>query len=324
VAFDYDETNPLDSSYIADFPANERAHRTAVVGSANVDHDAEDTGKHDKVTLLPLGADPTPSGSDGFLYTKVIATITELFFMDEGGQVIQLTNDGSASPDKVAIAGDTMTGLLTAEAGVTVEASDLTVNDGDILPTGTALIKLLNTLYLQGRDQDNSNWRDLIGIDGSDVCEVGDGSLGGGTRIYSDGEDELVTEYGSGDQKIYHEGHFDPPIFTGAYESDPIAWTAQATGTDVHGIGSAPLLWAAVIRCISTDLGYPEGAEIPVLNGVQSLDLGDDFNFTVGLQDAATFCWTAPKQGIRLLQQSDGVDRYVDIDKWRLVFYAWY
>ena len=326
MAFGFDETNPVSSSYIADFPANERAHRLAVLSSVSVDHDAEDTGEHNKVSLKPLGADPSLSSTAGFIYAKEIADITELFYMDEGGQVIQLTDDGSASPDKVAIAGDTMTGLLTAGGGVTVEASNLTVNDGDILPTGTALVKLLNTLYLQGRDAADANWRDLIGVNASDEVEIGDASLSDLARIFVDDVDGLKVYYAGADKIVWNKGHYaNAPIFTQAYESAEVTFKAGSSnteGTVVHGIGSAPTAWSAVIRCVSTDLGYPSGAEIPINGGTMYQTPQE---ITVALLSATTFAWKAPPNEVRILKHDGTINvSALDDTKWRIVFYAWY
>ena len=300
MAFDYDETNPLDSSYIADFPANERAHRVAVLGSVAADHDAEGTGKHSKVTLIPLGADPSLSSTSGFLYTKEIATITELFYMDEGGQVIQLTDNGSASPDKVAVAGDEMTGALQFD----------------------------NAIYVEGRDVGDANYRALIGVDASDVCDVGDQSLAGGLRLNADGVDAAVVAYGSGDKKIYHAGQFNTPIFTDAYESAEIAFVSGASHTGAgfaHGIGSRPLLWFCVLRCVSADAGWPAGAEITVGGSLSQSHLGSDVeNFITVLLDDDTFHWVAPLQKLFTMRGDTGAEVELADSKWRLVFYAWY
>ncbi len=313
MAFDFDETNPVSSSYIADFPANERAHRLAALSSASIDHDAADTGEHDKVSLKPLGADPSLSSTAGFCYAKVISGVTELFYMDDGGQVIQLTDNGSASPDKVAVAGDIMTG-------------DLEVNDADILPTGTALIKLLNTLYLQGRDALDANWRDLVGVNASDEVELGDAGLAAAARIYVDDVDGLIAYYSGAGKIVWNKGHFaNAPIFTQAYESAEVTFKAGSSnteGTVVHGIGSAPTAWSAVIRCVSTDLGYPSGAEIPINGGTMYQTPQE---ITVALLSATTFAWKAPPNEVRILKHDGTINvSALDDTKWRIVFYAWY
>jgi hypothetical protein len=235
--------------------------------------------------------------------------------MDDGEQVIQLTDNGSASPDKVAVAGDTMTGLLTAEAGITVDDSDLQL-------TGTALLKLLNAKAVQGRDALDANWRALIGVDSSDVCDVGDQNLDGGLRLNADADDSAVIAYGSGDKIIYHEGYLPPN--THEYESDEIEFVSGAgntAGVDTHGIGSKPKAWMAVIRCKTAEHGYVADDEILVMGGTVGVS---QFNFTIYLNGSTGFGWVAPTSQLRVLKVSTGDDEQIDDSKWRLVFYAWY
>ena len=53
-----------------------------------------DHGEHTKVTLREQASDPTNATNKGFLYTKNDGTATELYFEDEVGNVLQLTNGG--------------------------------------------------------------------------------------------------------------------------------------------------------------------------------------------------------------------------------------
>ena len=87
MAFDYDDINPLNDAFIANYPGNERSHREAVLDSVNVDHYAEagpstpsQDGHHRQASLPPLVGDPTGVGDAGFIYTKSIGGITELFY----------------------------------------------------------------------------------------------------------------------------------------------------------------------------------------------------------------------------------------------------
>ncbi len=308
MAFEHDETNPLDSSYIADFPLNERNHRTAVRDSVNLDHFAETTGYHRRATLTPLGSDPSTLSTEGFVYAKVISGKTELFYMDDTGQVIQLTDDGSASPDKMPLAGGAFTGAVT-------------MTDADLLVEGTSLVKLLNAKYLQGRDVGDANWRDLVGIDASDVAEFGDVLLGGGLRLLADGVDEAVVEYGSGNKKLWHAGHFaTAPSFIAAYESANQTITFVGSGakfTLAHGLGAKPKLWLAVLVCIGAQEGYDIGDEIPVLAG-----LSVTAALTVAV-DATNFYWYTT-DGTPNVMKVDGTDTDIDETKWELVFRAWY
>ena len=308
MAFDYDEINPTNDSYIADFPANERAHRTAVLGSVDTEHYAETSGQHRQVTLAPLGADPLLSGAAGFVYAKDVGGITELFYQDEGAQVIQLTSDGSASPDKVAKAGDTMTG-------------DLTMDSGDILMQGSGLIRLLNAKYVNARNAANDAWLELIGSDASDVAEIG--NTGYGARIRTSGVDAAVVDYGSGDKKIWHEGNLSEPLFTQEYLSADIVFAQSDAGADVHGIGETPKLWAALLKCVSADLSYVVGDVVPILNGIS--DSANTSIITTALSaDGTTFLWRTGDQNVRLVRDGGGTSQIIDTTKWRLIFKAWY
>jgi len=64
-----------------------------------VDHswagDADD-GEHKKVTFAaPLGADPTNVANKGFIYLKDVSSVVELHWIDESGNVLQLTTGGA-------------------------------------------------------------------------------------------------------------------------------------------------------------------------------------------------------------------------------------
>ena len=53
MSFNFDVTNPIDNAIISQFPANERAARTAMRDSIDVEHDAEGGGRH----KIPVGND---------------------------------------------------------------------------------------------------------------------------------------------------------------------------------------------------------------------------------------------------------------------------
>jgi hypothetical protein len=66
-------------------------HYMAIAGT-DADH-----GEHSKITLqAPLGADPSNVADKGFLYTKDVSAKVELFWEDEDGNVLQLTNQGQS------------------------------------------------------------------------------------------------------------------------------------------------------------------------------------------------------------------------------------
>jgi hypothetical protein len=328
MAFDYDELNPLGSTYLADYPANEQGHRAAVLNSSNVDHYPEDgpidsqSGFHRQLSLPPLGEDPTPVGDAGFVYTKDVDGITELFYLNEDGQdVVQLTSDGTASPDKLPLAGGTLIG------GLIIEAADLTVNDGDILPTGTTLIKLLNTLYLQGRDQADAAFRDLIGVNASDEVEIGDSQLAALVRAYIDDVDGLKVYYSGGEETVWNTGHFDAvPLLQNAYVSPLQAIDGGNYGGFSHGIaGGTPDLWTAVLRANATDRDYASGEEIPVMAGLSPEDTGQTSSWISVNSTASRFEWRRSNSNPNIFNGTGGATDYaLDDSKWDLVYKAWY
>ena len=53
-----------------------------------------DDGKHKKITLPVLAADPTEIASGCIIYTKGVSAKAEVFIIDEDGDVIQITSGG--------------------------------------------------------------------------------------------------------------------------------------------------------------------------------------------------------------------------------------
>ena len=58
--------------------------------------DADD-GLHKKATLIEQASDPAFVANRGFVFTKDVNGITELFYMDDAGKVKQITTDGKLS-----------------------------------------------------------------------------------------------------------------------------------------------------------------------------------------------------------------------------------
>jgi hypothetical protein len=325
MAFDYDETNPLGTTYLADYPANEQGHRAAVLNSVNVDHYPEDgpvdsqSGFHRQLSLPPLAADPTPVGDAGFVYTKDVDGITELFYLNEDDEAVQLTSDATASPDKLPLIGGTLTGDLI------IETADLTVNDGDILPTGTTLIKLLNALYLQGRDVGDANWRDLLGVNASDEVEIGDSQLAALVRAYIDDVDGLKVYYSGGEETVWNSGHFATvPMIQTFYESPLQAIDGGNSGGLTHSIsGGTPPLWTAVLRANDTDRDYSANDEIPVM---AALSPASSTVKWLSVNSTPTrFEWRKSNAPPNIFDASGGATDYlIDEAKWDLVYKAWY
>ncbi len=88
-----DETKPGDSDVVSQFPAVERTFRDIIETWLLVDHDT--AGEHPQVTLPQRGSDPSNVSNTGFLYTKDDSGDAELFYEDDSGNVVQLTEDGA-------------------------------------------------------------------------------------------------------------------------------------------------------------------------------------------------------------------------------------
>jgi cytoskeletal protein CcmA (bactofilin family) len=119
-----------------------------------VDHsfagDAND-GLHLHVELIPQGGAPGPvNGTDGVVYTQVIAGVTELFYRDSAGNVLQFTSSGGLAPSTVqgninvtgtlAVGSNSVItgtlevgGLLTADNGLSINGA--VTSDANITTT---------------------------------------------------------------------------------------------------------------------------------------------------------------------------------------------
>jgi hypothetical protein len=158
------------------------------------------------------------------------------------------------------------------------------------------------------------------------VCELGDASLGGGTRIVSDGIDELVAKYpGDTAKKIWHAGHFAAaPLVTVMYESTgvDITWVGATSikYTIAHNLGFRPTLWNAVLQCTTNDGVYSVGEEVQLnetwVAGAtpQAITCAvDDSNFIYRLSDSKP----------NLLNDVGGSDNITN-SSWDIIFRAWY
>ena len=95
------EAAPADSEDI-NLGANRIRHlKVAVRERMQVDHvweDAQEDGKHNKLTLVPQTGAPPASSPDAFLYTQTLAGFTELLYEDSAGNIMQLTQGGFLYP----------------------------------------------------------------------------------------------------------------------------------------------------------------------------------------------------------------------------------
>jgi len=129
----WDETDPADADK-AKFGAQEiRELKSDIQERMDVDHmwdgDTQD-GEHKQLTMPEQAADPSNVADKGFVYTKDVDGITELFYEDSDGNVTQLTSGGlgglySGSDVRVSASGThTLTGNSWIPIICDTEASD--------------------------------------------------------------------------------------------------------------------------------------------------------------------------------------------------------
>ena len=168
-----------------------RQLRKAVRERLEIDHswagDADD-GMHKKITFVdPLGADPSNVADQGFLYTKNINSVVELFWEDESGNVLQLTSLGGLLVSSLGSVLDTNEFAINESEGSDVASAgttDIWVTDGNTLHvTGTTTITSFDTAPRVGA------WRKVI-FDG--ILTLTDGAnlnLPGGANIITAADD---------------------------------------------------------------------------------------------------------------------------------------
>lgn len=153
---DWNSSAPADNAVISQFPANERAARAAVATNFGVDHHDDvdaNIGKHEQVTFIQRGSDPSTVADTGTLYTKNVSGTTEVFFKDEAGNVSQLTKGGrvvgqqkpvTKTSDYTAVAGDN---ILVDKSAHNIDITlPATPAAGDEPITITHIIGVGNTL----------------------------------------------------------------------------------------------------------------------------------------------------------------------------------
>jgi hypothetical protein len=91
------EAYPDDNNYGFEIDNYIRRVQTAVRERMQVDHIwmvGVTDGGHNKVSLAAQGSNPTSATGYGFLYTKTVSGVVELFYEDSAGNVKQVTSNG--------------------------------------------------------------------------------------------------------------------------------------------------------------------------------------------------------------------------------------
>ncbi len=162
------EASPPDSQAASQGATRIREVKQDIRERLAVDHsmagDAND-GAHNKATLLEQSADPTAAANTGFVYAKDVGGITELFYEDSSGNVIQVTNNGSI--DAGTLDGIDSTGFLQDVAN-SVSASNISagaITQGKLSTATTGLsVSVTGTI---GAGASISNWTFAITAEGN-------------------------------------------------------------------------------------------------------------------------------------------------------------
>ena len=112
--------------------------------------------------------------------------------------------------------------------------------------------------------------------------------------------------------------------FTSSWESSEIGLLSGSNQySGAHGLGGMPKLFAAVLRCKTTDKSYAVGSEIALpASGVQSFGGGSQAHMTVG----ATSTEVIVNQSVNIIIASNDASPTavgITVANWRLVLRAW-
>jgi len=330
MAFNIDITTPADTSLISAFPLNERNNRITLEGIITNDH-IEATGDHDKVGLRQRtvggGDQPAADGTLGFLFCEDVAGITELFYQDDTPNPIQITSNGVLAPDKLPLAGGTMTGNIVLDPSVKVTADN-------------------NNSGMRGETIVPGVYRRLIDMENAtDTIRVGDQS--DVIHILCDTENNYIANYaGSGGTKFFwHSGNMgagkglDADLVDGVegvaifsslvsgagqfFESAPLPDTKATGGSLPHGITGIPRIVMGYLKCdVPTSSGYIQNDEIVVSSSLRideknrGLATGADATNVFYRIGADTFPFVG-------LDKATGISSTLVQGDWKVIIRAW-
>lgn len=110
--------------------------------------------------------DPTNISDNGFVYTKDVSGVTELFYMDSSGNINQITSLG----------GTGVSGTGTDNNIVRWDGTN-DVQDSNILIEDTGQLKLLNNISIAGENNAGGSYLDMIKVGTSDEISIGGTSV---------------------------------------------------------------------------------------------------------------------------------------------------
>ena len=248
-----------------------------------MDDDDNDDGLHRQITFkAPLGSDPTTATNKGFLYTKDVSSVVELFWKDESGNVVQLTTGGALDLQKLGSALDTNAFAINeseAAAVASAATTDIWATTGNTLHvTGTVTITSLGTAPRVGA------WRKVI-FDGAPTLTHGTNlNLPGSANIataagdiafvYADTTTQFDVLYFKADGKAVVSSGLPAPDFTSSEQTV----TDDTVLNVAHSLGALPSLWSIVLLCKTTEHGYSVGDEVMLFVSDNNADRNATFS----------------------------------------------
>lgn len=298
MAFDFDEVNPGDSDTVSQYPPNERAARAAVKGAFEVDHTEAD-GKHKKVTL-PEGAAPAATVGEGYLYTKDVGGITELFYredLDAGGTEIQVTDDG-----KVLAIGAIANGGGVPDIESGLEAARPAFGNAGHWFLATDTLKLY-------RDT-GSAWVLFGGINATEAPNL---------PTPAGGDEDKALFVNAAEDGWEHEH----PLKRNYVEVD-IGLNIDGTNNDSAAIPAgytSPSLVIFYLECLVNDEGYLVGDRVAAQGSGFGMVNTGNYGMTTWWTD--TEVGWARENGILMIKKSGGDEEPMEKTSWKCVARIW-
>ena len=91
-----------------------------------------DHGLHNKVTLIEQSSDPSAVTDRGILYTKDVSGVTEVFYRDSSGNVVQLTSGGKIRGGSLSQDGSIVAAMLGSSSVTEAKIQDGAVTTNKI------------------------------------------------------------------------------------------------------------------------------------------------------------------------------------------------
>lgn len=280
--FDIDQTLPGDSNIVSQHPPAARTFRDVTESWLKIDHDT--SGEHDKVTLPERASDPSNAANKGFVYSKDVGGLTELFYEDSAGTVKQLTSAGSLLIGDGDVGTDQLAAL--AVTGAKIAANTITGN------------KIALGSDAQG---------DVMYYNGTDWVRLAASAT----------VDWFLQSKGAGANPVWAAAG----IFTESYESAEQTITAAGSLTLAHGLSAQPKLYTVSMKCQTGELGYSAGDEFQMTafddagsggRGIVIVPDGTNLNVRYGASGT-----------IAILRKDNGTVASITFANWKTIFRAW-